>query len=114
MPNLLDSASNLREALLRREFSARDLLGSTLAAIERLDPVLNAIVQKVAATAFRGASASDARMTRGEARHLDGFPVMIKDCFEVAGMAASAGAPAPLREKVQGRAAQRNGARLSS
>ncbi|HXN88825.1 MAG TPA: hypothetical protein VN890_05685 [Methylocella sp.] len=45
MPNLLDSASKLHAALLGREFSARDLLGSTLAAIERLDPAVNAIVQ---------------------------------------------------------------------
>ncbi|MGH6819439.1 MAG: hypothetical protein ACREDU_01080 [Methylocella sp.] len=33
MPDLRDSASNLHAVLLRREFSARDLLGSTLAAI---------------------------------------------------------------------------------
>jgi Asp-tRNA(Asn)/Glu-tRNA(Gln) amidotransferase A subunit family amidase len=38
MPNLLDSVSNLHAALLRRESSARDLLGATLAAIERLVP----------------------------------------------------------------------------
>ncbi|MGH6830028.1 MAG: hypothetical protein ACREDG_02625 [Methylocella sp.] len=35
MPDLRDFASNLHAALLRREFSARDLLGSTLAAIAR-------------------------------------------------------------------------------
>ncbi|MGH6813650.1 MAG: amidase [Methylocella sp.] len=94
MPDLLDSAANLRAALLRREFSARDLLGSTLAAIERLDPAVNAIVQKDAASAWRAASYSDARIARGEARPLEGLPVTIKDCFEVAGMVTSAGAPA--------------------
>jgi amidase len=93
MPDLLDSASNLHAALLRREFSARDLLGSTLAAIERLDPALNAIVQKDAASAWRSANDSDARIARGEARPLEGLPVTIKDCFEVAGMVTSAGAP---------------------
>jgi len=72
MPDLLDSASNLHAALLRREFSARDLLGSTLAAIERLDPALNAIVHKDAASAWRGANDSDARIARGEARPLEG------------------------------------------
>ncbi len=61
MPDLLDSASNLHAALLRREFSARDLIGSTLAAIGRLDPAVNAIVQKDAASAWRGASDSDVR-----------------------------------------------------
>ena len=35
MPDLRESASNLHAELLRREFSARDLLGSTLAAIAR-------------------------------------------------------------------------------
>jgi hypothetical protein len=77
MPNLLDSASNLRAALLRREFSAKDLLGSTLAAIERLDPALNAIVQRDAASAWRAASASDARIARGEARPLEGNPELL-------------------------------------
>ena len=67
MKDLLDSAYKLHAALLRREFSARDLLGSTLAAIERLNPALNAIVQKDAASAWRGARNWDARIARGEA-----------------------------------------------
>lgn len=62
----------MHAALLRREFSARDLLGSTLAAIERLNPALNAIVQKDAASAWRAASESDSRIARGEARPLEG------------------------------------------
>ena len=94
MPNLLDSASNLRAALLRREFSAQDLLGATLAAIDRHNPVLNAIVQMDAASAWRAAADSDARIRRGEARPLEGLPVTIKDCFEVAGLVTSVAAPA--------------------
>jgi len=94
MPNLLDSASNLRAALHRREFSAQDLLGATLAAIDRFNPVLNAIVQMDAASAWRAAADSDARIRRGEARPLEGLPVTIKDCFEVAGLVTSVGAPA--------------------
>lgn len=92
MPNLLDSASNLRAALLRREFSAQDLLGATLAAIERLNPALNAIVQMDAASSLRAAADCDARIARGEARSLEGLPVTIKDCFEVAGLVTSVGA----------------------
>ena len=87
MPNLLDSASNLRAALLRREFSARDLLG-------RLWPRSNAIVQMDAAAAWRAATDSDSRLARGEVRPLEGLPVTIKDCFEVAGLVTSVGAPA--------------------
>jgi len=94
MPNLLDSASNLRAALHKREFSTRDLLGATLAAIDRHNPVLNAIVQMDAASAWRAAADSDARIRRGEARPLEGLPVTIKDCFEVAGLVTSVGAPA--------------------
>jgi amidase len=94
MPNLLDSASNLRAALHRREFSAQDLLGATLAAIDRLNPVLNAIVQMDAASAWHAAADADARIGRGEARPLEGLPVTIKDCFEVAGLVTSVGAPA--------------------
>jgi hypothetical protein len=58
--------------------------------LERLDPALNAIVQKDAASAWRAAASSDARV----ARPLEGLPVTIKDCFEVAGTVTSAGAPA--------------------
>lgn len=94
MLNLLDSATNLRAALLRREFSARDLLDAALAAIERLNPALNAIVQMDAASAWRAAADSDERISRGEARPLEGLPMTIKDCFETAGMITSAGAPA--------------------
>jgi amidase len=90
MPNLVASASNLRAALLRREFSVRDLLGATLAAIERLNPALNAIVQMDAAVAWRAATDSDSRLARGEVRPLEGLPVTIKDCFEVAGLPRSA------------------------
>jgi len=67
MPDLLDSASNLRAALLRREFSARDLLDATLAALARFNPDLNAIMLKDAASAWRAASESDSRIARGEA-----------------------------------------------
>ncbi|MCI0598130.1 MAG: amidase [Beijerinckiaceae bacterium] len=94
MVNLLDSASNLRAALLTREFTARDLLAATLDSIERLNPALNAIVQMDTGSAWRAAAASDERIAHGEARPLEGLPVTIKDCFDVAGMPASAGAPA--------------------
>jgi amidase len=94
MPNVLDSAANLRAALLRREFSARDLLGAVLAAIERLNPALNAIVQMDVAAAWHTAADSDARIARGEARPLEGLPVTVKDCFETVGMVTAVGSPA--------------------
>ena len=65
-----------------------------MAAIARLNPALNAIVQMDAASAWRAAAESDARIARGEARPLEGLPVTIKDCFETAGMVTAVGAPA--------------------
>lgn len=94
MPNLLESAANLRAGLLNRQFSARDLLDAAVAAIERIDPALNAVVYKDAASAWCAASQSDERIARGEARPLEGPPITIKDCFEVAGMPSTSGAPA--------------------
>lgn len=99
MLNLLDSAATLRAALIKREFSARDLLAATLDAVARLNPELNAIVHLDVAAAWQSAAASDERIARGEAGALEGLPVTIKDCFEVAGMPATAGAPA-LRNNV--------------
>jgi amidase len=93
MLDLLSSAARLRAALIKREFSARELLEASLSAIERVNPALNAIVHKDIESAFRAAAHSDERIARGEARPLEGLPVTIKDCFEVAGMPATAGAP---------------------
>ncbi|MBO0734872.1 MAG: amidase [Methylocapsa sp.] len=94
MLNLLDSASHLASALRRRQFSARHLLAAVLDAIERLNPALNAVVHLDAASAWRAAAASDERIACGEAGPFEGLPITIKDCFEVAGMPATAGAPA--------------------
>ena len=84
----------MRPALHGRELSGRDFLGAALAATERRDPALNAIVQKDTASAWRAANDSDARIARGGARPLEGPPVTIKDCFEVAGMVTFTDAPA--------------------
>jgi amidase len=91
---LLQSASVLRARLLAREISARDLLAATLAQIERVNPVLNAIVQRDLAAAEAAATESDARIARGQARPLEGLPITIKDSFEVAGLITTSGAPA--------------------
>jgi amidase len=94
MPNILDSATNIRATLLRRDFSACDLLEAALTTIAHLNPALNAIVQMDVAAAWRAAADSDARIARGEARPLEGLPVTVKDCFETGGMVTAAGSPA--------------------
>ena len=91
---LLQSACALRARLLAREISARELLAATLAQIERVNPTLNAIVERDLVAAEKAADESDARIARGSARPLEGLPITIKDSFEVAGMVTASGAPA--------------------
>ncbi|MGH6848435.1 MAG: hypothetical protein ACREC0_13665 [Methylocella sp.] len=58
MLDLLDSAANLHAALLSLEFPRGTSFFSTLAGIERLDPAVNAIVQRNAASAWRASTSS--------------------------------------------------------
>jgi aspartyl-tRNA(Asn)/glutamyl-tRNA(Gln) amidotransferase subunit A len=69
-----------RDALRKREFSARELADAYLAAIERAR-ALNAFVLETADRARAMATEADARLTRGEARPLEGLPLGIKDLF---------------------------------
>lgn len=78
-------------ALERRELSAVELTGAFLAAIERLNPRLNAYVLVLAEQALAAARASDARRARGEAGPLEGIPLGIKDLFCTAGARTTAG-----------------------
>lgn len=94
MPNLLQSAVDLCAALRSRQVSAHELLLATLAAIERINPALNAVVETDMDGALRAADLADARIAKGEARPLEGLPMTIKDSFEVVGMAATAGTAA--------------------
>ncbi|RFB78156.1 amidase [Methylovirgula sp. 4M-Z18] len=87
-------ASVLRQKLLARDIGARELLDLTLARMATINPQLNAIVQTDLTGAKAAADESDARLARGEARALEGLPMTIKDAYDVAGMIATAGAPA--------------------
>ena len=86
-------ASTLRQKLLARETSARDLLDMTLARIAHINPQLNAVVQMDRAGAEHAAAESDARLASGQARPLEGLTRTIKEAYDVAGMVATAGAP---------------------
>ncbi len=92
-------ASTLIAALQRRDMSATDLLESTFARIDRLNPVLNAVVAQDRAAALQAAADSDRRLAQGETRPLEGLPITIKDAFDVAGLVSTAGAPT-FRERV--------------
>jgi amidase len=95
---LLLPATVLRQKLRAREISSVELAKASLTRIEEVNPRLNALIALDPAGALAAAAESDRRLTRGEARALEGLPVSVKDAFNVAGFAASVGAPA-LKER---------------
>lgn len=87
------SATSLAQALRRREVGSRELLEHHVKRIERLNPVLNAVVTLDLDRARAAADTADAAAARGEFRGpLHGLPTTIKDTFETAGLRTTAGA----------------------
>src|SRR4051794_35210924 len=76
------------------EVSAREVVDAVLRRIERLDPALNAFRVVLSERAVAEAQQADARRRAGEARHLLGVPVAIKDDTDVAGVATARGTAA--------------------
>jgi aspartyl-tRNA(Asn)/glutamyl-tRNA(Gln) amidotransferase subunit A len=85
------SLAAARDALRRRELSARELTGAYLAAIEALNPRLNAYIAVTPDLALRQADAADAALGRGEGGALAGIPLAIKDLFCTEGVPTTAG-----------------------
>jgi len=78
----------------RREASAHEVLRAHLERIDAVDARIRAFTEVLREQAQADAEASDARRARGEARGpLDGVPVTIKECFDVAGRATTLGIP---------------------
>ncbi|MGH7122430.1 MAG: Asp-tRNA(Asn)/Glu-tRNA(Gln) amidotransferase subunit GatA [Acetobacteraceae bacterium] len=89
--NLTDlGLAQARRGLERREFSARELTLAHLAAIEALNPRLNAFLTVTAAEALAAADAADAALARGEGGPLAGIPLAIKDIFCTKGVRTTA------------------------
>jgi len=89
-----DSASALAARLRRRELSSRELVDLYLDRIERLNPVVNAVVTLDAERARVEAAAADEAAARGEdLGPLHGLPVTIKDSIETASLRTTCGAP---------------------
>ncbi|MDE2582498.1 MAG: Asp-tRNA(Asn)/Glu-tRNA(Gln) amidotransferase subunit GatA [Rhodospirillales bacterium] len=80
-----------RAGLDRRDFTARALTEAHLAAIEALNPRLNAFITVTAEQALAQADAADAALRRGDGRALTGVPLAIKDLFCTAGVRTTAG-----------------------
>ncbi len=78
-------ALELAAALRAREVSSAELLDACLAAVDRLDPELNAITWRDDAQARAGAAEADRRLADGDAAPFLGVPLPIKDLTPVAG-----------------------------
>ncbi|MBX3567231.1 MAG: aspartyl/glutamyl-tRNA amidotransferase subunit A [Rhizobiaceae bacterium] len=75
-----------RAKLAAKEITASELTGAYIDAIETANPTLNAYVAVTADKARGMASASDARLAKGEAGALEGIPLGIKDLFGTEGV----------------------------
>jgi len=80
------SLAAARKGLKAKEFSATELTGAYLTAIERANPKLNAYVAVTADAARAAARASDEKLARGESGPLEGVPLGIKDLFGTRGV----------------------------
>ncbi|MGE0814622.1 MAG: amidase [Vicinamibacterales bacterium] len=89
----LPTAARIRQALLRRERRAVDVVSDALTAIEARNPELNAIVT-LNPRAMDEAADVDRRLAAGEdVGPLAGVPVGIKDITPVAGLRTTYGSP---------------------
>jgi aspartyl-tRNA(Asn)/glutamyl-tRNA(Gln) amidotransferase subunit A len=79
-----------RDGLARKEFSARELTESYIAALEAARP-LNVFITETPERALAMAEAADQRLARGEARPLEGIPIAVKDLYCTEGVLTTAG-----------------------
>ncbi|MGJ9411358.1 amidase family protein [Aeromicrobium sp. CF4.19] len=85
------------QAMRRGQVSARRLAVATLAALEREDARLNAVVAILSDEAFDAAAEADERRSRGDEAPLLGVPVAIKNDVDVAGRVTALGSRAVSR-----------------
>jgi aspartyl-tRNA(Asn)/glutamyl-tRNA(Gln) amidotransferase subunit A len=89
---LLDlSLTEARDGLRAKDFSSTELTEAHLAAIEALNPRLNAYVTVSAEAARAQAKQADTALAAGDIRPLTGLPLAIKDLFCTQGVRTTAG-----------------------
>ena len=87
------TASEVVAALAAGAVSSREVLDAHLARVERLDPLVNAVVALDVERARAAAAAADAAHARGDSLGpLHGLPMTIKDSFETEGLVTTSGA----------------------
>ncbi|WP_187271790.1 amidase [Aeromicrobium terrae] len=92
MSEILAAGPTQQAALLRaKELSSRDLTVATLAAVERENARLNAVVELLADEAFDAAAEADRRRAEGEDGPLLGVPIAIKNDLDVEGHVTARG-----------------------
>lgn len=88
------TAIELAARIRRRQISAREVMASHLARIERVNPKINAMVTLVAERAMEAAAKADEAQARGAALGpLHGLPVAHKDLVDTAGIRTTYGSP---------------------
>ena len=86
------SLTALADALAARELPAVEVMETTVARAERLQPVLNCFISLEAESALEDAAAADAALARGEAPGpLHGVPIAHKDMFYRTGQVSTCG-----------------------
>ncbi|MCV7168743.1 amidase [Mycobacterium manitobense] len=84
--------NSLAEDLRNRRVTSVELVGHSLAAIARLNPILNAFTSVGADNAMAGAERADDELARGRDRGpLHGIPVSVKDLIDIAGQVTTRG-----------------------
>jgi aspartyl-tRNA(Asn)/glutamyl-tRNA(Gln) amidotransferase subunit A len=73
--------ADARDALRKKEITARELTEAHLSAIEAANGALNAFILMTPDKALGMAAASDARLAKGKGLPLDGIPLGVKDLF---------------------------------
>lgn len=88
------TARELARLLRARELSAREVVQAHLDQIERVNPLVNAVVTLVAERALDEARQADERLAAGEPTGpLHGLPVAHKDTHDTAGIRTTHGSP---------------------
>ena len=86
------SASAQARALRAGELSSREIVEASLARIDAVNPIINAVVQLVAERARREADELDKLAASGQFRGpLHGVPITIKDSLDSAGIVSTGG-----------------------
>ena len=83
--------AELRTGLESREFSAVEVVEALLARIDTHDASLNALLTVTAEPALESARQADDRIGKGQARPLEGLPIVHKDIFCTRGVRTTCG-----------------------